>query len=164
MSALSLYITFLPSYVLLSLAVVLLLLWLFLLFLSSFFQNDWTPLHIAAYHGHAEIVDILLACGADATIKDKSGHKALYYAQQQLKEEEEIQQQQQHMIKNSKHPSVSTKGTTTVQTIPFANSREEHKEEEQQSIEDQEYQVCPPNLALVVDILLECEDKSNPTQ
>ena len=32
-----------------------------------------TPLHAAAYKGHARVVEILLAAGADRSLKDKTG-------------------------------------------------------------------------------------------
>jgi ankyrin repeat protein len=34
-------------------------------------QDGWTPLHWAAYHGHAGLVRMLLQAGADATITSK---------------------------------------------------------------------------------------------
>ena len=42
-------------------------------FISFFFilQNDWTPLHLAAYYGYTEIVTKLLESGADHGVKNK---------------------------------------------------------------------------------------------
>jgi len=40
----------------------------------------WTPLHKAAYHGRDEIVELLLAKGADCEITDNRGATALYWA------------------------------------------------------------------------------------
>ena len=34
---------------------------------------DWTPLHQAAWHGHEEIAELLIANGADLNAKDKNG-------------------------------------------------------------------------------------------
>ena len=36
-----------------------------------FLQNQWTPLHLAAYGGNADIVKVLLEEGADVNAKDK---------------------------------------------------------------------------------------------
>jgi len=43
-------------------------------------QSGWTPLHLAAGHGYAEIVDMLLKQGADVNVKDKSGNTPLAWA------------------------------------------------------------------------------------
>jgi len=39
-----------------------------------------TPLHIAAYNGHIEIIKLLIKNGIDINIKDKSG-KVKYFQQ-----------------------------------------------------------------------------------
>jgi cytohesin len=43
-------------------------------------NNGSTPLHIAAYKGHVEIVKILLDRGADLNAKDNTGHAPLHWA------------------------------------------------------------------------------------
>ena len=36
-------------------------------------QVGWTPLHLASWNGHVEVITALLAAGADKTLKDKDG-------------------------------------------------------------------------------------------
>lgn len=43
-------------------------------------QGGWTPLHAAAFHGHAPLVDFLLAHGADFRLKADNGQTALAMA------------------------------------------------------------------------------------
>jgi cytohesin len=39
-----------------------------------------TPLHVAAMRGHANIVEVLLAKGADPTVRDNDGWTPLHWA------------------------------------------------------------------------------------
>ncbi len=43
-------------------------------------KSGWTPLHYAAFDGHAEIVTTLLDAGADPSAKDQLGWTPLHYA------------------------------------------------------------------------------------
>jgi ankyrin repeat protein len=43
----------------------------------------WTPLHHAAYEGHAEVVRLLLGHKADPTIRNQAGRTAREEAQRQ---------------------------------------------------------------------------------
>lgn len=43
-------------------------------------QGGWTPLHAAAFHGHAPLVEFLLAHGADVHLKADNGQTALAMA------------------------------------------------------------------------------------
>lgn len=43
-------------------------------------QGGWTPLHAAAFHGHAPMVEFLLAHGADVRLKADNGQTALAMA------------------------------------------------------------------------------------
>lgn len=42
------------------------------------FVTGSTALHLSAYHGLDDVVDMLLRKGADITIKDINGHVALH--------------------------------------------------------------------------------------
>jgi len=42
--------------------------------------NGWTPLHIAAYNGHKDVVELLLANKAEVNAKDNSGVTPLHLA------------------------------------------------------------------------------------
>ena len=44
-------------------------------------QGGWTPLHAAAFHGHAPMVEFLLAHGADVQMKADNGQTALAMAE-----------------------------------------------------------------------------------
>ena len=46
-------------------------------------DNNQTPINIAAFCGHLEVVQFLLSKGADCTIKDKWGDTPLATAQKQ---------------------------------------------------------------------------------
>ncbi|MDA7653501.1 ankyrin repeat domain-containing protein, partial [bacterium] len=43
-------------------------------------KYEWTPLHIAAYYGHEEIVELLIRAGADVNAKDVDEWTALHMA------------------------------------------------------------------------------------
>ena len=43
-------------------------------------KNDKTPLHLAAYAGHKDVVALLLASKADANAQDEDGRKPLRWA------------------------------------------------------------------------------------
>jgi ankyrin repeat protein len=43
-------------------------------------DNGWTPLHAAAREGHKEIVELLIANGADVNAKDEDDRTALDWA------------------------------------------------------------------------------------
>ena len=43
-------------------------------------DNGWTPLHFAVYYGHKEIVELLIAKGAEVNAKDKNGWTPLHLA------------------------------------------------------------------------------------
>ena len=43
-------------------------------------SDGWTPMHYAAYCGHAEAVKFLIAHGADANAKNNNGMTPLHYA------------------------------------------------------------------------------------
>jgi cytohesin len=45
------------------------------------------PLWTAAYHGHADVVRILLSHGADRSLKSREGKTALDYAEAQCRAE-----------------------------------------------------------------------------
>ena len=51
-------------------------------------NQSWTPLHLAAYFGHKEVVDILLIHGADIDVINDAGdtplHKAAYTGRMEL--------------------------------------------------------------------------------
>ena len=49
-------------------------------------KNDdgWTPLHDAAYAGHKETVELLIAKGADVNAKDEDGDTPLVYAEGEI--------------------------------------------------------------------------------
>ena len=42
--------------------------------------GGWTPLHLAAYHGQREVVELLIAKAADLNTKKITGHTPLDYA------------------------------------------------------------------------------------
>ena len=44
--------------------------------------QGWTPLHLAAHHGHAEVVETLLANNADVNARSRDGRTALALAEQ----------------------------------------------------------------------------------
>lgn len=44
--------------------------------------DGWTPLHLAAHHGHAAVVETLLANNADANARTRDGRTALALAEQ----------------------------------------------------------------------------------
>ncbi|XP_062872109.1 ankyrin-3 [Trichomycterus rosablanca] len=59
--------------------------------LLSHAYNGYTPLHIAALHGHLHIVDLLIQVyGAKENLRDYSGHFASHYLNIQTKVEESI--------------------------------------------------------------------------
>src|SRR5919204_5779321 len=39
---------------------------------NGYSPDGWTPLHLAAFFGHAKIVELLLAHGADVTVRSKN--------------------------------------------------------------------------------------------
>ena len=39
--------------------------------LFLYLQGGWTPLHLACYHGHEKMVEMLVAAGADVEVKDE---------------------------------------------------------------------------------------------
>ena len=43
-------------------------------------NDNWTPLHCAAFHGHKDIVELLLANGADVNAKSNEGFTPLMWA------------------------------------------------------------------------------------
>jgi ankyrin repeat protein len=45
-------------------------------------RNGWTPLHLAAHHGHAAVVETLLANNADPNARAADGRTALALAEQ----------------------------------------------------------------------------------
>ena len=55
--------------------------------LDTRYDCQITPLMIAAYHGHPKICAMLLALGADPSLKNKSGKTALDYAREENKPE-----------------------------------------------------------------------------
>ena len=44
---------------------------------ASRVQDGWTPLFVAAWKGHIDVVRALLNAGADTTIANKSGFKPI---------------------------------------------------------------------------------------
>ena len=46
-------------------------------------QWGWTPLHVASYGGHVEVITALLTAGADKTIKEKGGKTPVDVAKNQ---------------------------------------------------------------------------------
>jgi ankyrin repeat protein len=48
-------------------------------------DNQYTPLHLAAYMGHASVCTTLLALGADPTVQNEYGQTALYWAREEKK-------------------------------------------------------------------------------
>ena len=47
---------------------------------AGYATDGWTPLHLAAFFGRAEAVDVLLAHGADVRATDAGGHTSLHHA------------------------------------------------------------------------------------
>jgi ankyrin repeat protein len=45
-------------------------------------RDGWTPLHLAAHHGHAAVVEMLLANNADPNARTRDGRTALALAEQ----------------------------------------------------------------------------------
>ena len=43
-------------------------------------EGDWAPLHMAAIEGHDQVVELLLANGADANVRDLENSTPLHYA------------------------------------------------------------------------------------
>jgi ankyrin repeat protein len=43
-------------------------------------DRRFTPLHLAAMHGHDDCVEALLAAGASRSVRDADGHDALEWA------------------------------------------------------------------------------------
>ena len=56
-----------------------------------------SPLHIAASHGHLEIVNLLLAADCDTTLKNNAGATAEYLATDSVIKNA-IQMSQQHYV------------------------------------------------------------------
>ena len=50
-------------------------------------KYQWTPLMLAAIYGHPKICEMLLALGADPSLKDNKGKTALDYARANNKPE-----------------------------------------------------------------------------
>jgi ankyrin repeat protein len=45
-------------------------------FLNAVDTNGYTPVMLAAEHGRADVVELLIECGADCTLKNKLNHNA----------------------------------------------------------------------------------------
>src|ERR1700730_15001303 len=42
--------------------------------INAYSDDGWTPLHLAAFFGHAKITELLLGCGADATARSRNAN------------------------------------------------------------------------------------------
>jgi len=43
-------------------------------------KDDWTPLYMAAWKGHREVVELLIAKGVDLEAKHYGGYTPLHFA------------------------------------------------------------------------------------
>lgn len=50
-------------------------------------SNGWTPLHFAAFNGHKDVVELLLASRADVNAKDNEGYTPLHWAAERGRED-----------------------------------------------------------------------------